>query len=323
MNTMNDVDPEVDKTSAEREAKELGVTVEGPLSEGPMTSKWRARTEDGREVALVVLGKATPEERDRFRRTAQDLKASDNAFPRILRVHEVSPSGEAIVTDLWSGGTARDLGELPAGERLKFGRRVVDALAALHKAGFVHGALSPENVLLDGEREPILGELGTISRQKPYAAPEVCKGEVPTTRSDVFSAGSVLLELLGDDKTPALEEVLTKSISPLALVRHADASELGRAIAAAVVGSPDPSQDAPAGPAPTNRSDLVQARPPPSVAKPRPAPASRSGKVTRTQVLLGLLGVVLVLAVLTFIFGGPPKDGEGPAIDLGPPASSK
>ena len=318
------VDPEVDRTSAERAAKELGVTVEGPLSEGPMTSTWRARTEDGREVALVVLGKASPEEQDRFRRTAQDLKASDNAFPRILRVHDVSPSGEAIVTDLWTGGTARDLGDLPAGERLKFVRRVVDALAAMHKAGFVHGALAPESVLLDEERQPILGELGTTSRQKPYAAPEVCKGEVPTTRSDVFSAGQVLLELLGDDKTPALEEVLTKSTSPLALVRHADASELGRAIGGAVTGGPDASQGAPAPLAPTSRADLVQARPPPSATKARPAPPARSHQaLSRTHVLLGILGVLIVLMVLEFIFAGPQKDGEGERIDLSPPASSK
>jgi serine/threonine protein kinase len=316
-------DPVVEKTSAERAAKELGVTVVDPLSEGPMTRTWRARTDDGREVALVVLGEVSADERDRFRRTAQDLKAAEDAFPQILRVHDVASSGDAIVTDLLSGGTARDLGDLPAGQRLKFGRRVVDALASLHKAGFVHGALSPESVLLGEDGEPILGELGTISRQKPYAAPEVCKGEVPTTRSDVFSAGLVLLDLLDGDKTPALEEVLTKSISPLALVRYADASELGRAITGAATGSPEASQGVAAAPVPTSRADLVQARPPPST-KARPtASAQRSHGLTRTQVLLGLLGFVLMLAVLTFIFGGPKKDGEGERIDLSTPASSK
>lgn len=303
-------------------AKELGVTVVDLLREGPMTRTWRARTQDGRDVALIVLAEASPEDRERFRRTAEDLKATGDAFRQVLRVYDVSPSGEAIVTDVWTHGTARDLGALqwPSEKRLAFGRRMIDALASLHRAGFVHGALSPDSVLLDNAMGPVLGELGTVSRREPFAAPEVCRGEVPTVRSDVYSAGRVLLELLKGVGNPALEEVLGKSVSPLTLVRYANATELGKAIDNAIEGIAQAPRGAGAPPS-TGRLDLIPARPSTApgarTLSVRPAPPRR---VTRTQLLGALLGVLVVVAILMVIFAGPHPDGPEP-LHFTPPAA--
>jgi hypothetical protein len=306
-----------------RAAKEFGLTVVDLLREGSMTHTWRARTKDERVVALVVLGIASAEEQERFRRTAEDLKAAGD-FRSVLRVHEVSSSGDAVVTDAWTSGTAADLSALrwPVAQRIEFGRRVVEALAALHRAGFVHGALSPESVLLDDSLQPVIGEFGTISRREPFAAPEVCRGEVPTERSDVYSAGRFLLDLLGDDKVPALEDALNKAVSPLTLVRYANATELGRAIDAGLAGAtfaPAP----PPGPAPqasARRADLVPTKHAGTAAS-RPAGFSQpSRRLTRTQILAGILGVLIVVAVLVFLFTGPRPEGSE-SLDLNQPAA--
>jgi len=308
----------------ERAAKELGLAVLDTLREGPMTHTWRARTEDGRIVALVVLGIASAEEQDRFRRTAEDLMAAADAFPNVLRVHDVSRSGDAMVTDAWTSGTAGDLSALrwPLAQRLEFGRRVVEALAALHRAGFVHGALSPENVLLDDSLQPVIGELGTISRREPFAAPEVCRGEVPTERSDVYSAGRVLLELLAGEKVPGLDEVLSKSVSPLTLVRYANAADLGRAIDDAIKGVSIPTQQpAPASApvAPSRRANTASPKRA-AVTPPQQPTFASAGRFTRTQVLAGILGVLVVIAILVFLFGGPRSEGSE-SFDLNQPAS--
>jgi serine/threonine protein kinase len=311
--------------SCARAAKELGLTVVDLLREGPMTHTWRARTKDGSAVALVVLGIASAEEQERFRRTAEDLKAAGD-FRNVLRVHDVSRSGDAMVTDAWTSGTAADLSALrwPVAQRIEFGRRVVEALSALHRAGFVHGALSPESVLLDDSLQPVIGEFGVISHREPFAAPEVCRGEVPTERSDVYSIGRVLLDLLGGEKVPALEEVLNKAFSPLTLVRYANASELGRAMDGALAGVSLPAQPPPA-PSPqasARRADLVprQASQASTAASRQSSFAQPARRLNRTQILAGILGVLLVIAVLVFLFGGPRSDGSE-SLDLNLPAA--
>ena len=218
--------------------------VVGLLTESGTTRTWRARTRDGRPVALVVLRpEVSPEDRQRFARTAREVAAKGDVLPHVLRVHQVAASLDAIVTDLWTDGTARDLCALhwPVERRLGHGRKVVEALAALHALGQVHGALTMDSVLLDDELEPVLGELGTVSRREPFAAPEVCHGGEPTPRSDVYSAGRMLQALLEKEASPRLADVLSRCLSPLPHLRFASASELASALDLALESAHPPS----------------------------------------------------------------------------------
>lgn len=320
---MDPVSDAVVDEPAKRAAEGFGLEVLALLREGATTRTWRARTKDakdGKVVALVVLGNVSDEERERFRRTAVDLQGVGD-LRRVLRVRDVASSGDAMVTDAWTSGTARDLAALrwSVAQRLEFGRQAIEGLATLHRAGFVHGALTPDAILLDDGLQPVVGELGTVSRQEPFAAPEVCRGEVATVRADVFSAGRVLLQLLEGETIPGLQEVLDKAISPLTLVRYANAAELGKALDDAIKGvslvPPQPAPSTPGADAAKARSaSVAKARQSTSTAKtssPRAkwSPPRSAGKpMNRTHVLLAMLGVLLVLAVFVLLFGGPPKE---------------
>lgn len=92
--------------------------------------------------------------------------------------------------------------------------RVAETLCHLHGSGIVHGDLKPENIVIGGSDEPVLVDFGaaaegygdTLSQSSlvrggpwlspGYAAPEVMLGEPPSARSDLFSFGTLLFELL-------------------------------------------------------------------------------------------------------------------------------
>jgi serine/threonine protein kinase len=92
------------------------------------------------------------------------------------------------------------------------GRQVAEALAALHRAGFVHGDIKPDNIHLTGEGKAILIDLGFAHRPGEnegilrkgyilgtvdYLAPELCGSEpVDGPQSDLFSLGMTLFEML-------------------------------------------------------------------------------------------------------------------------------
>src|SRR5262249_26321963 len=139
-------------------------------AQSPFASRWRASVlngaERGREVSLVVVrNEAGGAERERFARVALDLLAAGDELRGVLRVRAVAPSGEAYLADLWSAGTVKDLSALrwPLRRRLELVCRIAQSLEMLHARGLVHGCLSPENVLLDDDLQPVLTEVGLAS----------------------------------------------------------------------------------------------------------------------------------------------------------------
>jgi hypothetical protein len=87
-------------------------------------------------------------------------------------------------------------GRLPAIEGLRYSLMLAEALRRIHDAGDVHGALSPASIAITRtglELLPALGPSGTIT---PYTAPEVVRGARPDSRSDIFSFGAIVYELL-------------------------------------------------------------------------------------------------------------------------------
>src|SRR5664280_945446 len=88
-------------------------------------------------------------------------------------------------------------GRIPVGEALKYAMQLADSLRKLHDQGKAHGAVTPSHVALAPGGVELLpaaeGSAGTIT---PYTAPEVVQGHAPDERSDIFSLGAVLFEML-------------------------------------------------------------------------------------------------------------------------------
>lgn len=187
--------------------------------EGGMGTVWRARDRaDGRAVAVKVLRRDATDSH-RFTREARLLAGLSH--PAIVRLLE---SGETLGGDAWYAMEWLDgvdlsrriatAGRLPAGEVLRIGRRVAEALGAAHARGIVHRDVKPSNVFLpasDPDRAKLLDfgvaraaqttvfatAAGVLVGTPAYMAPEQARASgAVDARADVFSLGCVLYEAL-------------------------------------------------------------------------------------------------------------------------------
>ena len=196
------------------------------LGAGGFGEVYRARdTRLGRMVAIKVLPAAfarDPERRERFRREA--LAASALNHPNICTVHElVEEEGRTfIVMELVEGKTLyaalRD-GPLPLTRSLPIALQVTEALAEAHRAGLLHRDIKPGNIVLtargqvkvldfglaklvgsaaDAESATLenLTAEGTTSGTLGYMSPEQLLGKQIDRRTDLFSFGVVLYEMV-------------------------------------------------------------------------------------------------------------------------------
>ncbi len=203
--------------------------IQAPLGAGGMGEVWRARdTRLGREVAVKVLPEEVsgdPRALARFESEARAVAALSH--PNILALHDVGKEGAVsfVVTELLEGETLREAlakGPLPVKKALDVGLQVAEGLAAAHGKGIVHRDVKPENVFLtkDGHaklldfgmarhdvtrhdpsdtRSPTLAavsEKGVVLGTVAYMSPEQARGETVDFRSDQFSLGTVLYEML-------------------------------------------------------------------------------------------------------------------------------
>ena len=183
----------------------------------------------GRKVALKVLPSDVandPERRDRFLREARAVAALSH--PNVLAIHDFGEDqGIAFaVTELLEGRTLRQRlseGSLSPVEAMELARQTADGLAAAHARGIVHRDLKPENLfitrngkikILDfglaktiegggGEDTPTqtrATEPGTIMGTVGYMSPEQVRGRSADHRSDVFSFGAILYEMLSGER---------------------------------------------------------------------------------------------------------------------------
>ena len=198
------------------------------LGAGGMGEVYRARDSRlGREVALKVLQARLaddPSARSRFEREARAVAALSH--PNILAIHDFGIEGDVCyaVTELLRGETLRarlDRESLSWRKAVDIATAVADGLGAAHAQGIVHRDLKPENVFLTEEgRVKILDfglarlerntpveagsalptvtqtEPGTVMGTATYMSPEQVRGLPVDARSDIFSFGSLLYEMV-------------------------------------------------------------------------------------------------------------------------------
>jgi hypothetical protein len=200
-----------------------------PLGAGGMGEVYRARdTRLNRDVAVKVLPQhlaSDAEARSRFEREAQAVAALSH--PNILAIHDFGiEDGVAYsVTELLEGESLRSRlegGALSRRRAIDYAVQIANGLAAAHEKGIVHRDLKPENVFLTAdERIKILDfglaknlsgypagagtnaptmdagtEPGTVMGTMGYMSPEQVRGRPADARSDIFSFGAVLYEML-------------------------------------------------------------------------------------------------------------------------------
>ena len=199
-----------------------------PLGRGGMGEVYRAKdTTLEREVAVKVLPEAVANDPERLARFEREARAVARlAHPNILEIWDFGTDRTVTyaVVELLEGDTLR--GELAAGpmpwrKAREVAAEVADGLAAAHGKGIVHRDIKPENIFVtadgrikvldfglarfegpisseaatgtltpaDTQRGVVLGTLG-------YISPEQLKGEPADARSDIFSLGCVLYEML-------------------------------------------------------------------------------------------------------------------------------
>lgn len=191
-----------------------------PLGAGGMGEVYRARdTRLGRDVAVKVLPKPLAADigfRERFEREGRAVARLNH--PNILALYDVGEADglQFIVTELIDGEVVK--GPLPLRKLLDVAAQIAGGLAAAHDAGVVHRDIKPENLLMtrDG-RVKILDfglasehsladdgggvtqavtSAGTVLGTVAYMSPEQARGTVADARSDQFSFGLVLYELV-------------------------------------------------------------------------------------------------------------------------------
>jgi predicted ATPase len=221
-----------------------------------------------RKVALKVLPDSFALDKDRllrFKREAQTISALNH--PNILTIFEFGTSGKThfLASEFVEGETLCDRlrrGNLPLSETLDIAIQIASALEAAHSAKIIHRDIKPENVMIrkDGyvkvldfglakllEDSLLTGETlkqtkaqtqaGIILGTAAYMSPEQARGEAIDGRSDIFSLGAVLYEMLtrkqaftGDTIIQIMVSILEKEPPPISAFVRDYPAEIERII---------------------------------------------------------------------------------------------
>ena len=185
----------------------------------------------GRDVAIKVLPALYSRDPDRLRRFEQEARAASALnHPGILTVYDIGEHEGApyVVAELLEGQTLREriaATPLPIRKALDYAIQIAHGLAAAHEKGIVHRDLKPENLFVtrDGRVKILDFGLAKLVRAEPaqpqavhtrtagtepgmimgtagYMSPEQVRGEPADHRSDIFSFGAILYEMLTGDR---------------------------------------------------------------------------------------------------------------------------
>jgi serine/threonine-protein kinase len=279
----------------------------------------------GREVAIKVLARHTPADREQLRRFEQEARAASALnHPNLLAVFDAGNQDgfPYVVTELLEGETLEERlrrGALLLREALQCARQIAAGLAAAHEKGIVHRDLKPGNVFLTRDGRVKILDFGLAKRTtladatdlaaghtRPgivmgtlgYMSPEQVRGQPVDPRSDLFSFGAVLYEMLtgrraftGPSTVETLSAILTAEPPDLSRSAGAVPPAVERLVqaclrkdrsermqsAAALAAALDELLRSPAG--------SEGARPPGEPSRERPSPVGR--RATRALAVLG------------------------------------
>lgn len=245
-----------------------------------MGEVYKARdTRLNRAVAVKVLSpamSADPERRRRFLQEAQAVSALNH--PNVITIFDIVQDGDThyMVIEYVDGKTLVDLipkGGLPLPQVLRYATQLAEALTAAHSAGIIHRDLKPANVMVAGnglvkvldfglakvidwaQADPEAATVtmksagmtveGTLLGTVNYMSPEQAEGKKVDARSDIFSFGAVLYEMLtgtqafrGDSVVATLTAILRDDIQPVRKLSPEAPIELERIVDACLKKNP-------------------------------------------------------------------------------------
>ena len=239
--------------------------IQSLLGAGGMGEVYRAQdTRLQRTVAIKILPAHLSSQADLHARFAQEAKSiSGLQHPNICVVHDIgSQDGvDFMVMEYVSGQTLDKLipsGGMATDQAIRYAIQVADALARAHSAGIVHRDLKPANIMVDdsglvkvldfglaklavpasgNEDATMATSPGMIVGTVAYMSPEQAEGKSIDARSDVFSFGSVLYEMLagrrafeGQSSAALLSAVMRDDPRPLSEVRKEVPAEVRRIV---------------------------------------------------------------------------------------------
>ena len=205
-----------------------------PLGAGGMGEVYRAKDARlGREVAVKVLPRGLATAPDRLRRFEQEARAAGMLnYPNIMAIYDIGTheGSPYLVSELLEGETLRDrMGGKPLSVRksVDYGLHTARGLAAAHEKGIIHRDLKPENIFVTkdgrikifdfglakltlpelpraiGDQDSTVADqtipgaiLGTVG----YMSPEQVRGQSADHRSDIFSFGAILYEMISGNR---------------------------------------------------------------------------------------------------------------------------
>src|SRR4051812_3933588 len=245
--------------------------IHSPIGAGGMGEVYRARdTRLNRDVAIKILPASFSADPDRLQRFAQESRAAAALnHPNILSIYDIGEDRGApyVVSELLEGESLRErlrAGPLSSRKALDYAQQIAKGLAAAHDKGIVHRDLKPENLFItsdgrakildfglakfthpeanvsdDAPTMQVATEAGTVMGTAGYMSPEQVRGKPTDARSDIFSFGAILYEMLsgkrafhGDSAADTMSAILkeepadlsetTRNVSPALerIVRH-------------------------------------------------------------------------------------------------------
>ena len=249
-----------------------------PLGAGGMGEVYRARdTRLDRVVAIKLLSSeivnATGRGVDRFRQEARAIARITH--PNICTLHDLGEDDSSIflVMEYVDGATLADRledGPLPLPLALSTAIQIADALDHAHRHGVVHRDLTPRNIMLTRDRVKLLDfglaklkerdeelpaagtqsarltEVGAIVGTVPYMSPEQIEGDDVDSRTDIFSFGVVVYEMVcgrrpfaGDSRAALMATIVAAEPPPPSTLRPETSAPLERLILRALAKDPD------------------------------------------------------------------------------------
>jgi len=186
------------------------------LGRGGMGEVYRADDMTlGQQVALKFLPPAIVDNPDALERFRNEVRIARRvSHPNVCRVYDLDEIGENFFLSMEYidgedlGSLLRRIGRLPPDKALEIARKLCAGLSAAHEKGVLHRDLKPGNIMLDGRGQVLLTDFGLAGLAEQihgaevrngtpaYMAPEQLDGKEVTVKSDLYSLGLVLYEIL-------------------------------------------------------------------------------------------------------------------------------